>query len=408
MWAHCRRVAALGQALAHHLFLATEHKNVLRAACLLHHLPYTLLAGRGLSRLLADILPSDSGQEAPAMASLVPSDVWGVLSAVDRPGNACASVRQLADIIRLCDAYDQEYEAAAFELRSVENILWGLEGGTAAGLWSREVYQALDEISRAQPLGSPETWQVPAFPAAVARIVQLLGDPSVSLERIAEAAGQDPTVAGRLIQLANSALYTNRGEISTLPAAILRVGLRQARKVTLSLAMHSMLADRTLSRLWPHSLEVADLTEQLAEMGGTLNPDEAYLCGLLHDVGRLVTARLPLYDAARITGLQNGGCPPVYAESLLLRTHHAILSARLATYWRLPGPLAEAIAAHHHPETTRSRMAHALYLSEYLAGGDEDLPSQSRLTIALAGAGLGLEELEGARVSPVANWIAAA
>ena len=404
LWAHCRRVCALGQALGHQLFLPTDQKALLKAACLLHHVSYDLLSGEGLRKLLADVLPGAQR----LVTSLVPNEVRGVLAAIDRPGAGCPTVRQLADIVRLCDAYDQEYEAAAFELRSVENILWDLEHGAASGMWSERVFEALEQIGRVAAFGGPEDWRVPAFPAAVARIVRLLGDPLASVDRIAEAAGQDPSVAGRLIQLANSPMFPSRVPVSTLPAAILRVGLRQAQKVTLSLAMHSILSDKALSVLWPHSLEVADFSEQVASLGGAIDPDEAYLCGLLHDVGRLVTARLPLYDTARISGLQNGGCPTVYAESLLLRTHHAILSARLAEHWRLPGKLSEGIAGHHHPETTRSRIAHALYVAEYLAGGEEDIPSQARLGTALAGAGITAADLERAKVSPVAGWIAAA
>jgi putative nucleotidyltransferase with HDIG domain len=404
MWAHCRRVAALGQALAHHLFLPTEQKDLLKAAALLHHVSYDLVSGSSLRKLLSDVLP-----DAPeVIASLLPTEVSAVLAAIEDPGGGDHGLRQLADIVRLCDAYDQEYEAATFELRSVENILWDMRGGVESGLWSEAVFDAMEEISQVQEFGGPQSWPVPAFPGAVARIVGLLGDPMASVERIAEAAGQDPSVAGRLVQLANSALYPSRNPVSTLTAAILRVGMRQAQKVTLSFAMRSVLADRGLASLWTHSLEVAEFAEQAASLGGRCDPEEAYLCGLMHDVGRLVTARLRLYDAARIEGLQKGGCPPVYAESLLLRTHHGILSARLTEYWRLPGKLNEGIAAHHHPESTESRLAHTLYVAEYLAGGEEDIPSQARLTIALAGAGLALADLGRAKVSPVVGWMAAA
>ena len=57
LWAHCRRVAALGQAIGHQLFLPTDQKDLLKAASLLHHVPYDLLSGEGLRRLLADVLP---------------------------------------------------------------------------------------------------------------------------------------------------------------------------------------------------------------------------------------------------------------------------------------------------------------------------------------------------------------
>lgn len=404
LWAHCRRVAALAQTLAHQLSLPAEQKGLLKAACLLHHRPFDLMSGPGLGRVLADLMPDPP----PVIGEPVPSGVREILIACDHPGTGEPPERQLGEVLRLCDAYDQEYEAAAIELRTVEDILCDLSRGVDAGMWSRTVFGALDQISQVRDFGKPETWPVSAFPAAVAQVLALLGDPMASLERISKTAGRDPSVAGRLVQLANSPMFPSRHEVSTISAAILRIGIRQSQKVTLSLAMHSVLRDRAVAGLWPHSLEVADLTEQVAALSSAIDPDEAYLCGLLHDVGRLVTATLPVRDSARIKGLQGGGCPSVYAESLLLRTHHGSLSARLAEHWRLPANLIEGIACHHHPETTRSRLAHALYLAEYLAGGEEDIPSQTRLQVTLSSLGIARESLDQICASPVAGWMAAA
>ncbi|MEI9973617.1 MAG: HDOD domain-containing protein [Ignavibacteriota bacterium] len=140
----------------------------------------------------------------------------------------------------------------------------------------------------------------------------------------------------------------------------------------ISLAVKPILFQPKPETLWPHSVAVAELAEQLACVAGGVDPGEAYLAGLLHDVGRIALREAALYDAARVQGLVESGCPATYAEELILRTDHAELGAQIAREWRLPEPLAVAIRQHHHPEATNSRLAHVLYLAEYLSNSNED------------------------------------
>src|SRR5664279_2792103 len=80
---HCRRTAAIAKLIAHHLFLPTEEKAVLFAACLLHHSIAGLLAPQAMQRLLADVL----GEEAPPVGDLIPGTVRKVLDACQVPGS---------------------------------------------------------------------------------------------------------------------------------------------------------------------------------------------------------------------------------------------------------------------------------------------------------------------------------
>jgi putative nucleotidyltransferase with HDIG domain len=225
-----------------------------------------------------------------------------------------------------------------------------------------------------------------------------------------EAARRDPATAGGIMQFANSALYGDVAGVSTLHVAVARLGFETARKVVASLAMRPLLFLPRLEALWPHSIEVADLAEQLAGRARGIDPGEAYLAGLLHDVGRIALRATALYDTARLQGLEQSGCPAVYAEDLILRTDHAILGGQIATMWRLPEPLARAICQHHRPEsaTAADRLAYLLYLAEYLSGAGEDLPSAARLALALDGLGLTARDLDGCAPSEVGSWLAAA
>jgi putative nucleotidyltransferase with HDIG domain len=153
---------------------------------------------------------------------------------------------------------------------------------------------------------------------------------------------------------------------------------------------------------------VADLSEQLARQTGAVDPAEAYLAGLLHDVGRIALLRMPLYDSARLQGLVCGGCPRVYVENLLLRTDHAALGAQIAEGWRLPETMVSAIRQHHRPEKAASPLGYLLYVAEYLSGSEEDLPSIIRLEASLKSIGLAWDDVGYCTVSALGSWLAAA
>jgi len=364
------------------------------------------MSGRATVHLLHDLF-----REAPHIVGeveQVPETIRGVLSAWRSPGSGGESERKLGEILRLCDAFDQEFEAQPFERMSAAEILAALRAGVAEGLWSQRAMQSLEDCTRPEVLFSPAGWRVPVFPKAAAQTLDAMRNPAVSLNLVVDAAHRDPATAGAVMTLANSALFGACGNVSTLRLAIMRLGFETARRVVLSLAVRPLLYQPKPATLWPHSVEVADLAEQLASRAGGIDPGEAYLAGLLHDVGRIALREAALFDAARLQGLAESGCPATYAEELILRTDHAQMGARIAGEWRLPEPLIGAIREHHHPEAATSRLAHVLYLAEYLACSNEDLPSSLRLALALKNLALCEEQIESCGGSQVSAWLAAA
>jgi putative nucleotidyltransferase with HDIG domain len=314
----------------------------------------------------------------------------------------------------LCDAYDREYAAQSIEPGDSAQILAGLRRGVAQGKWPREIVDALQQCTRPCLMPASSAWRIPVFPQAALETLRAMRDQMASIPRVVHAARRDPATAGAILQLANSALYGDRGQVSTLQLAVARLGFETARKVVASLAMRPVLFLPKMEDLWPHSIQVADLAEQLASLTGGIDPGEAYLAGLLHDVGRIALGATTLYDAARLQGLEQSGCPAVYAENLILQADHASLGGQIAVVWRLPQHLVSAIRRHHRPESaspadaSRGSLAHLLYLAEYLTGCPEDLPSTARLELSLTGLGLSARDLDRCSPSEVGSWLAAA
>jgi len=403
---HCRRTAAVAKLIAHHLFLPSEEKDLLCAACLMYQRKVGLLAPKGMERLSADF----SGVDAPAvvMEDPVPVVIRGVLNAYDVPGRGTALESRLASILRLADAFDQNMEAQAIGGEEVGEILDRLRGGVEDGLWPEESINALVQSTRPPPIIQVESWPVPVFPQAALRTMRLMRDPRASLANVVEAASLDPATAGLVMRLSNSALFGSRTRVSTLSQAIGRLGFATSQKVITAAALQPVFDSSKLQEAWQHSLQVADLSEQLACQAGAINPAEAYLAGLLHDVGRIALLSMPLYDSARLHGLMCGGCPPVYVENLLLRTDHAALGAQIAAGWRLPDTMVSGIRLHHRPEKAESPLAYLLYVAEYLSGSDEDLPSVIRLEASLKAIGLAWDDIADCTVSALGRWLVAA
>jgi HD-like signal output (HDOD) protein len=402
--AHCRRVAAVSNLIGHHLLLRPEQKRLLSSAALLHH-SGGAFPGAALERLLRDVCQHEV--PLPNPVECLPEELRNVLEAFEAPGGGSTVEKKLAEIARLADAFDQEMEALPLEGGMLEGVFQALEDGAEGGLWSEEILAALRDSTDIRDVPPPANWRVPVFPAAAARILRLLDDPQASIPRVIDAAGSDPGVGAAVMRLANSALFGSAAGCSTLRQAIVRLGFATARKTILAATVRPLFRSGRLDGLWPHSVEVADLAEQLATAVAPLDPAEAFITGLLHDAGRIALLDAPLYHSARLEGLARAGCPAVYAESLILRTDHAALGGAVAASWNLPEKITAAIALHHRPEAAAEPLAHILYLAEFLSGAEEDLPSHIRLQAALRTLGIRMEELMETTVSGVGAMLAA-
>jgi len=136
---------------------------------------------------------------------------------------------------------------------------------------------------------------LPSFPDVVIKIRSALEDPTCSSGRLAEVAKLDPVLVSRLLMAANSAFHNRAGiEIVDLNLAISRLGFEVVRNTAIALAVeqifnasqHETLLDR-LKDLWSRSMSLSSMCYVIASTDPSLNSDHAFLCGLLHDVGKL-------------------------------------------------------------------------------------------------------------------------
>ncbi len=138
-----------------------------------------------------------------------------------------------------------------------------------------------------------ERLELPTLPEIALKIRATAQSDSVSAMRLGEVIEQDPGLAARLIQTANSPMFRGTASIDSLQMAIGRLGLEYAINLTTGLAVAQMFRakaasiDRKLRSVWAHACQVAAISGVIAKRFTDLRPDQATLAGLTHSIGVL-------------------------------------------------------------------------------------------------------------------------
>jgi putative nucleotidyltransferase with HDIG domain len=191
-----------------------------------------------------------------------------------------------------------------------------------------------------------DTLVIPTMPEVAARCLTLLREEDVDLRVVAKLIEREPVIAARLLRLASSAALG--GEKSpSIQQACARLGAAALRKLIMDATARQLFQSRdpriaaTVRELWDHSLAVALLARDLAAILGTVDPEGAYLAGLVHDVGKPIAAAILLElerstQASRFT---------LTADSWLLAVQgvHRTVGVAVVDKWKLPEAIAQAI-----------------------------------------------------------------
>lgn len=215
---------------------------------------------------------------------------------------------------------------------------------------------------------------------AILKLRTILRDPNISMAAIASALSTEPLICAKLLRIANSAAFNTAGqEIVDLKAAVTRLGINTVRNTALSIAMAQLLRAKGMSNfaaltamIWEHSLASAAGARIIAKTLTQLNPDEAMLAGLVHDLGVFYM----LYRATQYEELRNS---PEALTQLIMQWHESI-GVTLLTALGLPEEIVSATADHDQIRTAPSpirTLSDVVYVANMLAGGYFELHLQN-------------------------------
>ncbi len=230
--------------------------------------------------------------------------------------------------------------------------------------------------------------ELPVLPRAAQEVLRLASDDAFDLRHVADVVKSDPTLAAHVLRVVNSPLYRGRSPVVSLGQALARLGAVQLRQVMFVIvcearALRVRGREAEAARWLAHALDTAFFAQEIARVRRQ-SVEEAFLCGLLHDVGMPV-----LWQLVADLETELGAVADRAEEDAITEELHARVGALVAERWELPPRIVQTIAGHHLLGTEgRERLPFvhgALVLADELAeGGVERLERDPARSAVLA------------------------
>jgi HD-like signal output (HDOD) protein len=204
---------------------------------------------------------------------------------------------------------------------------------------------------------------LPSVPSIYQEVMQELSSHNASIHKLGEIISKDVGMTAKILQLANSAFFGLYQHVSNIERALTLLGFDTVAALVLTMQIFSTHTNLSvpgfsIRALWSHSMTTASVARAIAvkESQERSGIQDAFMGGMLHDVGKLVLAA-NLSDSYRrvMTLVGDMECPLWKAEQEVFGTSHAEVGAYLMGLWGLPDPVVEAIAFHHSPSVCPAR-----------------------------------------------------
>lgn len=201
-----------------------------------------------------------------------------------------------------------------------------------------------------------EISHIATLPEVTMKIVQLVEDPDSTAQDLNHVITNDPALGARILKVVNSAFYGLPGQIGSINRAIVLLGLNAVKNIAIAASLSKLFRGGQICpgfdarELWTHSIAVASATRMLASKSGQGMPDEAFLAGLIHDLGIMVEiqARRPKFVEA-FEKTQKEGLTLREAENAVFGAHHEHFGNALCKLWKFPENFCHVTGFHHHP-----------------------------------------------------------
>jgi putative nucleotidyltransferase with HDIG domain len=197
---------------------------------------------------------------------------------------------------------------------------------------------------------------LPTLPTVVSKMIELVDNPKTSAASLARLISTDQALTAKILKLANSAYYGFPREISTVNMAIVVLGFNTVKDMGLSLSVFDMFKDTEgdtlfdVSKFWEHSIGCGAASRMMARRLKYRFVGEAFVAGLLHDIGKVILNQYVHKEFMEILTLASLGKVTFdEAEEDIIGTGHAQVGSWLAEKWNLPKIIVESIAFHHEP-----------------------------------------------------------
>lgn len=200
---------------------------------------------------------------------------------------------------------------------------------------------------------------IATLPEVTVKIIGIVEDPRSTARDLHDIIKSDPALSARLLKVVNSAFYGLPGQVATIDRAIVLLGLSTVKNIAIAASISRLFTGERISEtftgkdIWRHSVAVAVLTRQIYKQvfGHQPDADEAFLAGLIHDLGLLVVRQaFPEQLAQVIDTCSKQGGSFCAIEEQIIGANHQIFGQQLAAKWKFPTRLRTVLAYHHSVE----------------------------------------------------------
>lgn len=206
-------------------------------------------------------------------------------------------------------------------------------------------------------------------PTILHQIIELTDSPMTPVYRVADTIATDPALAARVLRQSNSAFYGRSRAVASLREAVVMLGFHAIRSIVITSAMQNFFrgrraVNRLVPALWEHSIAAAIYARLLAQKNRGINPEEAYLAALMHDLGKLVLSEF-LGEKYVVLSQESYKSASVLLskEKQLVGTSHPEVGKFLLDKWLFPKHLVDSIARHHESDSELDELSYMISLA---------------------------------------------
>lgn len=248
--------------------------------------------------------------------------------------------------------------------------------------------------------------EISSIKSIVSGVIRIINDPKSSIWNLKEIVEIDPPLTAKVLKVANSVYYSPPQKIGEIKQALIWIGFDTLKEMALNQKVSGIFNENdsvegySMQSLWKHSVAVALITKMIYRREFRERGANAYVAGLLHDIGIIVESQFLQNDFKQVLSKAKHEKKNLSeAEQEVLGLHHADIGMAIAKNWNLPQELFTAIGYHDSPleaEQDFSKLASTLYIAEYCSQnssiGYSEVPFQNNEAFQQCLTGLNMDQ----------------
>lgn len=207
---------------------------------------------------------------------------------------------------------------------------------------SQEIIERIDKIEN-----------LPTIPSILRKILGIIEDPNVSLQKISDFVASDPTLTARILKMVNSPVYGFPGRISSVNHAMVILGLNAVKGLLIGVSVFEVMK-KNMFGMWEHSLSSAIYARVISKRKELEAPEEISVAALLHDIGKVILLIAFKKEYTKILEIAKTKENFLYElEKEYFGITHAEIGGIVGKKWNFPMKLIEPIMNHHRPQLSK-------------------------------------------------------